>query len=103
MLRLRRRSLTPWATETLRLKYWNVKLSQITFNDKEFIKYVLYRELKELVFIKCQILQLNSVEFHRVLENRNITSSNEQMDGSLAQLLQWRQRYCGRKRTSYAL
>lgn len=53
--------------------------------------------------MKCQILQLNSVELHRLLENRNVTSSKERMDGLLAQLLQWRQRYCGRKTTSYTL
>lgn len=42
----------PWGKRDSGTGYWNVKLFQICFNDKEFIKYLLYRELKTVVFVR---------------------------------------------------
>lgn len=41
--------------------YWNVQLFQISFNNKEFINYLLYRELKSIFFNEMCQMELSGV------------------------------------------
>lgn len=44
----------PWGKRDSGTAHWNVKFFQICFNDNEFIKYLVYRELKTEFFFKVK-------------------------------------------------